>query len=183
MARPGGRAADASSACRRSSSPRSCTGCLTIVFSLFQARLERRMADRGPRPSRRPIGESRRSVRRRPGDARTPRQARRRADRQGDRHREELRATTTSCVGCYDDGLPGRDRDDPRAVRVGQEHVPALPQLPRGADGRGGRHRRRDGRGRPAQARTASGADQGPDPPAPDCTPGWCSRSSTCSRT
>ena len=67
--------------------------------------------------------------------------------------------------GCSMTVYPGRDRDDPGPVGVGQEHVPALSQLPRGADGR-----RVDIGGvvveaEPHEAPRSSG--RGADPPAP----------------
>ena len=105
---------------------------LTIIFSLVQERLEKRMAEsdgsgyeRQPRPVRHarradPIGC--------------------RADRARDRHPEVLWWQPRS-QGRHPGGLPARDDLPDRQVRIRQEHAPPLHQLPRGADG--GVHRGR----------------------------------------
>ena len=73
---------------------------------------------------------------------------------------------------------PQRGRGDLRSVGVREEHVAALPELPRGPDRGHDRGRRIRARGRlpdPSQARARSASC--------GCAPAWCSSSSTCSRT
>ena len=83
--------------------------------------------------------------------------------------------------GCSMTVFPGETIDDPRAIGQRQEHVPALPELPRGAERRASSTspdievdaaplRSRTRRERSSSASSGRG-------------PAWCSRSSTCSRT
>ena len=85
-----------------------------------------------------------------------------------DRHREALRRPPRA-QGLHDDGLSRRDGHDPRPFGEWQEHVPALPELPRGAD-----RRRRStsaaGAWWPIAAQPLKRRDRagvGRDPPAP----------------
>ncbi len=67
--------------------------------------------------------------------------------------------------GLLDDGLPGRDDHDPRPLRLGEEHVPALPELPRGAQRRASWTSTASAS--PAARSRPVPPDQGADPPAP----------------